>query len=539
MKSHTLLLYLASLLVFSCSNTTTRSQPEAADNVTATTAAMQMAAYTNPVLPGDYADPSVVRVGDDYWATATSSEWAPLYPILHSKNLVDWETVGHVFPDKLPDWAEAHFWAPEIAYDNSRYYIYYTAKKKGGNLCVGVASAASATGPYTDHGPLVCQEVGSIDGFQVRDRNGELYLVWKEDGNSRDLPTPIWGQRMNEERTALTGEKFEMFRNDAGTWEGGLVEGPAIVRHGDYFYTFYAGDKCCGRECTYGVGVARAQSIKGPWEKYGQNPIMKQNDTWKCPGHGTVVTDQSGRDYFLYHAYSTDSFVYPGRQGLLDEITWGEDGWPHFGNESPSVTAQVATPETASGSRDLDVSEEFDAGSLSETWQWPVEQKPAYTLNASGDGLLVLNASPDKIGTVLGKRTIDGDYVATAALKKSALQRGTMAGISAIGDNDNAVGISVRNGEILLWSMKGGTMTTLAKTAAPKQEMVQLQLTTDKGDQMQFAWSADGATWNSLNEGKPVDASYLPPWDRGVRVGLTAKGLANATAAFDWFRVDN
>ncbi|WP_162054454.1 family 43 glycosylhydrolase [Pontibacter pamirensis] len=536
MKKQTWLLYLAGLLAFSCTSNTPINQEETAVSEPVAT---QTISYTNPVLPGDYADPSVVRVGDDYWATATSSEWAPLFPILHSKNLVDWETVGHVFPDKLPEWAEAHFWAPEIAHENGRYYIYYTAKKKGGNLCVGVASSASATGPYVDHGPLVCQEVGSIDGYEIRDKDGQLYLVWKEDGNSQGLPTPIWAQRMNEERTALTGEMFEMFRNDPGTWEGGLVEGPAIVRRGDYFYNFYAGDKCCGRECTYGVGVARATSIKGPWEKYEQNPIMKQNEEWKCPGHGTVVSDPSGRDYFLYHAYNTDSFVYAGRQGLLDEIKWGEDGWPYFENNSPATTAQIPVPggATASEAEDLDISEEFNDGSLSDTWQWPVEQKPAYTFD---EGLLVLEASPGKIGTVLGKRTVDADYTATTAIRKSALHGGIMAGLTAIGDNDNAVGIALSDEQIVLWAMKGGSLSTIARTAAPAgEEMVQLRLTTEEGDQMQFAWSADGTTWHPLNEGEAVDASYLPPWDRGVRVGLTAKGPENATAAFDWFRVDN
>ncbi|MCC9166901.1 family 43 glycosylhydrolase [Pontibacter harenae] len=530
MKIQALLFGFIGFIAFSCSSNTTTSQ----NTETIEPAATRTISYTNPVLPGDYADPSVVRVGNDYWATATSSEWAPLYPILHSTNLVDWETVGHVFPDKLPDWAEAHFWAPEIAYEDGRYYIYYTAKKKGGNLCVGVASASSPTGPYTDHGPLVCQEVGSIDGFEVRDENGDLYLVWKEDGNSKGLPTPIWAQRMNEERTALTGEMFEMFRNDPGTWEGGLVEGPAIVKRGDYFYTFYAGDKCCGRECTYGVGVARAKSLRGPWEKYENNPIMMQNEEWKCPGHGTVVTDQNGNDYFLYHAYNTKSFVYPGRQGLLDKINWGEDGWPHFENHSPAITAQVPT---GNGSADLNANEEFNTGELSNTWQWPVGQQTSYTLNSSNNGQLKLQASPEKLGTVLGKRTEQANYTATTALNTSGLAQGAMAGLTAIGDPDNAVGVALSNNEIVLWSVRGGTMKTIDKAAAPTGETVQLQLKTQDGDQMQFAWSTDGTNWNTLNNGQAVDASYLPPWDRGVRVGLNAKGPANATAAFDWFRV--
>ncbi|HEX8539636.1 MAG TPA: family 43 glycosylhydrolase, partial [Cystobacter sp.] len=118
---------------------------------------------TNPVLSGDFADPSVIKVGEDYWASATSSEWAPQYPLLHSKDLLHWEQVGTVFTQQ-PTWSEANYWAPELAVDKGRYYVFYTAKKRNGPLCVAVATSAQPQGPYTDHGPLVCEELGSIDG---------------------------------------------------------------------------------------------------------------------------------------------------------------------------------------------------------------------------------------------------------------------------------------------------------------------------------------------------------------------------------------
>src|SRR5215210_8353724 len=117
--------------------------------------AQQPATYSNPVIAGDYPDPSVIRVGDDYWATITSGEWAPLFPILHSRDLVNWETVGAVFPHR-PAWTVRNFWAPEIVEDRGRFFVFYTARKRGGPLCVAVATAARPTGPYTDHGPLVC-----------------------------------------------------------------------------------------------------------------------------------------------------------------------------------------------------------------------------------------------------------------------------------------------------------------------------------------------------------------------------------------------
>lgn len=527
MKKFHQLLFVVLAFCFSCGvNPGANTQTEASSQASTT--------YTNPVLPGDYADPSVVRVGDDYWATATSSEWAPLFPILHSKNLVDWETVGHVFPDNLPAWSDAHYWAPEITYDKGKFYIYYTARKKGGNLCVGVASATKATGPYTDHGPLVCQEVGSIDGFPVRDEKGDLYLIWKEDGNSVRKPTPLWGQRMNEERTALLGEKFELFRNDPNTWEGGLVEGPALVKKNGYYYIFYAGDACCGRGCTYGVGVARAKNLRGPWEKFSGNPIMEKNDTWKCPGHGTVVTDQEGQDYFLYHAYSTKATVYPGRQGLLDKVIWGEDNWPRFENRSPALSAPV--PSGQNEPDVLDVADEFTSKALAPSWQWSVEQAPKFSLRSDENGQLLLTASADQIGTLVGQRTKDASYTASAALFYNSLPAGTMAGLAAIGDPANAVGISADKGQVQVWEMKDNKLRTIAQTTAPQADKLFFRLTTSDAEKLQFAWSADGSSWTML--GDPVSGAFLPPWDRGVRVGLIAKGPATATAAFDWFRIN-
>ncbi|MGZ5134870.1 MAG: glycoside hydrolase family 43 protein, partial [Flavitalea sp.] len=92
------------------------------------------------VLPGDYPDPSVTKIGDTYWATATSSNWFPAYPLLKSKDLINWEPQGYIF-DTMPQWSDYYFWAPEISYENGKVYVYYSAHKKNGNLCIGVASA--------------------------------------------------------------------------------------------------------------------------------------------------------------------------------------------------------------------------------------------------------------------------------------------------------------------------------------------------------------------------------------------------------------
>src|SRR4051812_5430167 len=180
-------------------------------------AALGQALYQNPVIPGDNPDPSVIRVGMDFWATATSSEWGPQFSLLHSTDLVNWEDTGPVFQYR-PAWAVANFWAPEISEYKGRCFVYYVGRKKNGPLAVAVATADKPSGPYTDHGPLVAQDAGSIDPVGVTDENGERYLVWKEDGNSRKLPTLIWAQPLKD-GLHLEGEPRELIRNDVA-WEG-------------------------------------------------------------------------------------------------------------------------------------------------------------------------------------------------------------------------------------------------------------------------------------------------------------------------------
>src|SRR6185503_817600 len=144
------------------------------------TARFQAAHYSNPAIAGDYPDPSVIRVGTDYWAVATSSEWGPQFPLLLSKDLVNWQVVGSVF-SKRPEWSVANYWAPEITEYKGRYYVYYVGRKKGGPLAIGVATADKPSGPYNDHGPMVAQAQGSIDPVAFDDEKGERHLIWKED----------------------------------------------------------------------------------------------------------------------------------------------------------------------------------------------------------------------------------------------------------------------------------------------------------------------------------------------------------------------
>ncbi len=487
--------------------------------------------YSNPVLPGDHPDPSIIRVGKDFWATSTSSEWGPQFVLQHSTDLVNWEPMGAVFPHR-PEWAVANFWAPEISEYKGHYQVYYVGRKRGGPLAVAVATADAPGGPYIDHGPLVAQEDGSIDPSAVTDENGVRYLIWKEDGNSRNMPTPIWAQPLNEDGTKLTGQPTVLIHNDVD-WEGGVVEGPFILRRGDWFYLFYAGNACCGSRCNYAVGVARSHKLLGPWEKDPANPILALNQTWECPGHGSIVTDQNGRYWFLYHAYSTAGSIFTGREGMLDEVKFGTNNWPTINDgKGPSISA--VSPFGVAQKKIVGFADDFNESALRPTWQWPQDREPGHRLE---NRHLVMSAvgGTNLLAAVLAQSTITPDYLASVVIDNGQLKDGWSAGLWAFGDPRNAMGVVVsRNTAQVLREVKGA-LRSLAPSQKLNGKTTYLRLEARHGSEYHFAVSDDGATWTVL--GTESDTKDLPPWDRSVRVALTAGGAADAEARFGSFSI--
>lgn len=480
----------------------------------------------NPVLPGDRPDPTLIRVGEYYYASATSNEWAPLFPIFKSKDLIRWEVVNYVFPDGAPDWAKNNFWAPELSYDEKKgkIYAYYTARDKSSNrLSVAVASADSPEGKFRDHGPLVAQELGSIDAFETRDENGKLYLLWKEDGNSRGKKTPIWAQEINEDRTQLLGEKTMLFENDQN-WEGNLVEGVAIFRKNGYFYATYSARGCCEIDCDYVTGVARSKSLLGPWEKYERNPIQVDNAHWKCPGHGTVI-EKDKEFYMLYHAYNTEGSVYVGRQGVLEKIHWTEDLWP-------VLTDEAGYDKAASS---LDFRDDFSKG-LDPIWQWRVTQKIKHRTDQNG---LHLQASEENeaLGTLLVQGTKSLDYQYEAVLTSDPKAE---AGLALIGGASNrfgapvaGIGISVVGNKLTLWESidrKRREIHIQEVSANPVRLVLQIQ----DGYRMQAKVEVNGKLQDF---GQEQDTRHLVPWGMGFRLGLVSKGPSDSYGHFQAVKI--
>lgn len=494
--------------------------------------------YRNPVIPGDFADPSVIRVGDTYYAAGTSSEWAPYYPLYSSRDLVNWQQFGHVFT-RMPEWASASYWAPELFHHKGTFFVYYTARRKTDNVSViGVATSDDPRKGFTDRGIIVEWGKEAIDGFPFVDDDGRLYLAWKAYGLPDDnQPTTLLASEMSPDGLTLRGKAFPLM-------EGGY-EGEAIVKREGWYYLFYSSRACCGRKCDYQLEVARAKDLRGPWTQNDRNPLLRGGGDWRCPGHGTPVQTPDGRWFYMYHAYQARDFVHLGRQGLLDELGWADSGWPFF-KYGDLPTAQAPAPfytGLAAGLKEF--SDDFTSAVRPVQWQWDFRNPPTVTTR---DGRLRIEvteaAAASPTGAFYGVAPGQGRYTLTATVDP----RGDgVKGLAAYGDASNALGLGVSGavsggasseaatGRLVLWQIQKGQRRTIADQPLSAAGTVHLRMEVWEGRRYQFSWSTDGRTWTPVSA--EVDGDYLPPWDRAVRAGLFVTGKPGASGTFDSFRV--
>jgi beta-xylosidase len=309
--------------------------------------------YNNPVVPGvDAPDPGAVydQSTGAYYAATTSQGAKDSYPIRISKDLATWTVVGHIFPADSPTrprWAVTDFWAPELHLINGRYVAYFTARDTTGRLCIGAAySAGDILGPFVDSGSCFVRDpnVGMIDSHAFQDpATGSWYLIWKEDGNGAvpQIPTPIWCQQLSADGLTLVGDRYPLITNDL-PWEGALVEAPWMVFNQGYYFLFYSANAFYN--ASYAVGVARARSMAGPFEKF-PSPMVHSNKIFAGPGHCSVLAlaDDPSNFVMIYHSWMEPNVGGPGddRMIMIDPIYFDpETSWPFMATASPSVGPQ-------------------------------------------------------------------------------------------------------------------------------------------------------------------------------------------------------
>lgn len=486
--------------------------------------------FNNPVIRGDMADPSIIKVGDTYYATATSSEWAPFYPLFTSTDMVNWTQAGHVFDEK-PVWTSHSFWAPELYYHNNTMYCYYSARRKSDNVTyIGVGSAEGTSLRFKDHGPIVEMGTEAIDAF-VYDDNGQLYFTWKAYGLDQ-RPIELLGGRLSDDGLRLEGEPFSLLRDD----ERIGMEGQLHFKRGDYYYIIYSAKSCCGPSSDYDVRVARSRQFKGPYEKYEGNPILSGGEgDYISVGHGTMVETSDGRMFYLSHGYQSGDAFFLGRQPVLHELEMTENGWVRFKTGSRAVDRQ---PVPFKGTVQKEVSgfnDDFSGESLKVDWTW---NYPYAAIDAVlKEGKLLLSGSPigeNKYGTALCLRPSSTRYSYQAGISNV---NDSFKGLTMYGDDKNLVTIGIWGNRIEVKSVRDGNESILFQTLSGTKTP-HFKIDVDRGRLVTFSYSEDGKVWIDVND-TPLDVSFLVRWDRVARPGLVHIGASEAPAEVDYFVLKN
>ncbi len=471
------------------------------------TAGRTPATFQNPLFAGDYADPSIVRVGRDFYLTHTTYRYSPGLLIWHSRDLVNWTPIANALP-QLADKGEV--WAPDFVEHQGRFYIYYPQDG------LFVVHAPDPRGPWSQP---VSLGINNIDPGHVVGPDGTRYLYF---GGGEVIQLSADGlSTVGEKKRAYEGWQFPKEWKTAGFW----LESPKLTRRGDYYYLICAEGGTDGPPTSHMAVVARSKSPLGPWENSPYNPLIhtySPGETWWSVGHGTLVSTPDDRWYFVYHGYR-NSFQTLGRHILMEPIEWTADGWPRAplgANRDQPMPAPMGVAQRPM----MELSDDFRAPKLKATWgAWDETDLSRFQ---TGSGALSMRARGDSPGqssplTVMARDASYGVQVAATT------QDGCGAALGLFYSPGNWVMVELKGGQLRVYSNKE-TLTTRAW--ASNTALLRI---INRRNYVEFLASQNGRDWTSLVA--DFDASgYTTNVLRGfqaLRPCLTATGTGIARFA--------
>ena len=510
--------------------------------------------YINPVISGYAPDPSITRVGDDYYMVTSSFVHFPGLPLYHSKDLVTWRQIGNAI--ERPSQADfsgmkvsAGLMAPSISYHDGLYYIVCT------NLRNFVITAKDPAGPWSDPSFF---EFDGIDPSLFWDEDGKAYIV-NNGGPTGTVLYPghraIWVQEFDPKTGAMTGPRTQIINGGADlSTKPFWTEAPHLYRKDGYYYLIAAQG---GTGDQHSEVVFRSRAITGPYENFAGNPILTQRDLPDArphavgtAGHAEFVQTPDGSWWSVFLAtrnYGPDLYNI-GRETYLLPVTW-KDGWPHileqgkpvpFALERPKLPAAPRPAQPLSG--DYGYTEGFSGAKLGLGWMSVrIPATARYTLTR-GDLLLQAGsaAAGDAIGNMRGVPSFIGRKQAHAIatvdteLRYTAEHAGDRAGLVAM-QNDEAylfLGVQWQDGKqvVALSARKNGQYPREGKVIASAPlptsvtgKPVYLKLSIDAGT-LNAAYAVRKNAWKPL--GAKQDATFLSTKLAGGFVG-TVIGLYN------------
>jgi xylan 1,4-beta-xylosidase len=527
----------------------------------------------NPILRGFNPDPSIVRVGGDYYIATSTFEWYPGIQIHHSRDLVNWRLLTRPLRrrsqlDMLGDPDSCGVWAPDLSYANGRFYLVYTDVKRYGRTTVAGASGASLR---DFHNYLVTSE--AIDGewsdpVYLNSSGFDPSLFHDDDGRQYVL-NMLWDHRPGRNRFAgivmqeyssaehrLVGERRVIF---SGT-PLGLTEGPHLYKRGGYYLLLTAEG---GTGWGHAVTMARARSLDGPYELHPDVHVLtsrhRPDVALQRAGHADLVDTPDGETYMVYlcgRPLPNRGRCTLGRETAIQKMVWCADGWlrTETGDGIPLVETPAPRGATAVAPA-APRRENFDGSDLPIDFQWLRSPWPGELFSLTDRPGYLRLYGRETVGSLfaqalVARRQQSHCYSASTLVDFEPAQFQQMAGLICYYNSskfhylyisdDEAAGKHVRVMSALPDQPQSDAFTPLF--AIPSNVAVELRVEVDY-ERLHFAYRISGAEWTWIPQ--QFDASILSdeatapglPNFTGAFVGMACQDMSGARLAadFDWF----
>ena len=509
---------------------------------------MQGKVYNNPVVRGFYPDPSLIRVGEDYYLVNSTFEYFPAIPIQHSRDLVHWETVGHAITQSdaldLSDIFDSHgIWAPDISCYNGKFYIFAPFRlnnepeNQTGRLRIQlVMTADRPEGPYSK--PWVL-EIDSIAPSHFVDDDGTHYVITAP------------GVTV----TKLSSDCKEILTPPVQAWTGtnSHPEGPHILKKDGWYYAILAEG---GTGYGHRVSVARAKDIYGPYETCPHNPVLMQTDPEakiQRSGHAKLVETQNGEWWMMYLCGRLNEGKYTtlGRETALDPVTWTNDGW-FIVNDGKGPSEEQTYPNLPEVRYPKRPRDDFDSDELGLDWVFVRNPKPGNWSLTERRGWLRLKGSLYDINerrayNTLVRRETEHCYTAETRLDYTPTQNRQEAGLvcyCGIYSYMKLCKVYDDGVKLRVIQCNDGEQSSLGEWNIPQEQCdlpVQLRVEVERQER-RFYYSFDGRIWTLLASRPDCrflcgEGVSLGKHHTGTMVGIYSHNPAHTYtyADFDWF----